>query len=111
MTRLVYNSTDDNPVEGTISINRIVQPIPSGSTIIAFVQEVNAAIKIIDDISILESDDGNDWTIGKISGVFSKTVSATLSAYHNQLVLVCVRATINSHTETWTKPVLARELA
>ena len=109
--RLTYNSTDDNPVEGVISINSEAFPIPPDSIVIAFVQELNTTTKIIDDIEILENDTGNDWENGKINGIFSKAASAALSAYHNTMVTVCVRATINGHTETWTKPVMAQHLA
>jgi hypothetical protein len=110
MTSIVYNSSDDNPVEGVISIDGEVQEIPSDSTIIAYVADLGMTEKIINDITILEADEGNDWPNGKIKGIFSKAASAALATYDTENVVVCVQATINNHTESWIKTVEARKL-
>jgi hypothetical protein len=110
MTRIIYNSSDDNPVKGVIYINDEIQPIPSDSTILAYVSDLDRVTKIINDITISEADDGNDWANGVIKGVFSKAASAALAAYDGQIVLVVVQATIDGHTESWTKPIEARKL-
>lgn len=110
MSRIVYNSTDDNPVEGDIKINGSLQSIPTDSTIIAFVSDIDDTVKVIDDITINSTDDGNDWPNGRIKGYFPKSGSAALAAYDEQKVKINVRATIGGYTETFTKIIEAQKL-
>lgn len=110
MSNIIYNSTDDNPVEGTIYINGSIQVIPSGSTIIAYVADLARSTKIISDLTINEGDAGNDWTNGVIKGVFPKASCAALSSYDGKHVLVVVQVTIGGQTESFTKEVHANKL-
>ena len=110
MSNIVFNSSDDNVVEGTVTINSSSNTITTGSTVIAFVMDVDKTIKIIDDITINESDDGNDWANGIIKGYFTKVESAALAAYDNLPVLVCVQITISGFTETFTEIVIASKM-
>ena len=110
MSNINYNSTDDNVVEGVVYRNSIVSPIDTGSTVTAFVTDLNGTTKIIEDITILSTEDGNVWGSGRIKGTFDKSDCAALAAYDNKRVLVCVRIIDTGLTETFTETVTAVKL-
>lgn len=110
MSNVIFYNTDDNSIEGTLVFDDVAEAIASGSTVIAFVQDIKASKKILDDITILETDDGNDWPNGVIKGIFSDSASAILAKYHEQRLLVCVRITTGTITQSFTETITAGKL-
>lgn len=110
MSDINFYSSDDNAVEGTILVDGVYFPIASGSTVIAFIQDIGHTKKIINDITILETDDGNDWPLGEIKGIFSDSDSAALSAYDFKEVEVVVRITTGVITQSFVETVMANKL-
>ena len=110
MSNIIFYSTDDNTVGGVVKVDDVPYPIPSGSTVTAFIQTINGSERILDDINILESDAGNDWTNGAISGIFNDTESAKLAAYNDKLLKIIVRITVGDITQSFVETVTAEKL-
>lgn len=110
MSNTIFYSTDDNVVEGTVKVNGVPVVIASGSTVIAFVQDTGTTVKILNDITILEGDTGNDWPNGVIRGLFSDVNSAILAQYNDQKLILCVRITTGTVTQSYVETITAGKL-
>ena len=110
MSNIIFYSTDDNTVGGVVKVDDVPYPVPSGATVIAFIQTMNSTVKILDDITILESDSGNDWPNGVIEGIFTDAESLKLANYNEQRVRIVIRITVGDITQSFVETVTAGKL-
>ena len=82
-------------------------PTDGSATLIAFVADPKRRKVIIPAVSILKTDEGNDWPNGGIYFTFDQAKTGVLANYDGDEIVVAVRLTINLKHKTFKQYVKA----